>query len=98
MPGVQGATYCVPIWGTYYNLLFGKQAIPDFAQPAVMPHWKPWHGGHSVTAPAATASPVPSSSPSPGLSSSPSAAPSATGAASPAPTPKPSSSATTGAP
>ncbi len=23
MPGVQGATYCVPIWGTYYNLVFG---------------------------------------------------------------------------
>ena len=26
MPGVQGATYCVPIWGTYYEMVFGSQA------------------------------------------------------------------------
>ena len=34
MPGVQGATYCVPIWGTYYNLVFGDRAVPGFAPPA----------------------------------------------------------------
>ncbi len=26
MPGVQGATYCVPIWGKYYQMVFGSQA------------------------------------------------------------------------
>ena len=32
MPGVQGATYCVPIWGKYYAAVFGTRAIPDFVQ------------------------------------------------------------------
>ena len=37
MPGVQGATYCVPLWGKYYEMVFGGQQVPDFAQPAHMP-------------------------------------------------------------
>ena len=42
MPGVFGATYCIPIWGTFYNAVFGSTYIPDFAMPAIMPLWKPW--------------------------------------------------------
>ena len=52
MPGVQGATYCVPIWGTYYNLVFGRGAIPDFARPAALPHYRPWHGRYASSGPA----------------------------------------------
>ena len=48
MPGVQGATYCVPIWGKYYAAVFGKRAIPDFAKPARMPVWVTWKGAHAV--------------------------------------------------
>ena len=44
MPGVQGATYCVPIWGRYYEMVFGSQAVADFRQPAVMPVYRPWTG------------------------------------------------------
>jgi penicillin-binding protein 1A len=86
MPGVQGATYCVPIWGTYYNLVFGKQTIAGFAQPAVMPAWKPWHGLHATTAPA----------PSSTLSPSPTATKPATGSGTtPRPKPVPTKTATT---
>ena len=69
MPGVQGATYCVPIWGTYYNLVFGNRDVPGFAAPARMPVWRPWHGLHATTAPA----PGTNSSPSPRATPSPSA-------------------------
>ena len=34
MPGVFGATYSLPIWGTFYNSVFGSTYIPDFATPA----------------------------------------------------------------
>ena len=59
MWGVQGATYCVPLWGKYYELVFGGQRIPEFAPPAHMPTWRPWRGPHSVARP----SPSHSSSP-----------------------------------
>ena len=66
MPGVQGATYCVPIWGTYYNLVFGSRAVPDFAHPAVLPHYRPWHGRYATAAPPVTpATPGPLLSPIP---------------------------------
>jgi penicillin-binding protein 1A len=92
MPGVQGATYCVPIWGTYYNLVFGKQAIPDFARPAVMPVWKPWHGLHATTAPAPSATPSPSptaTKPTSGSGTTTKPVPTKTSAPSPAPTTSP---------
>ena len=76
MPGVQGATYCVPIWGTYYEMVFGSRAIADFAVPAVMPVWLPWHGHYASLTP----------SPTPQPSASASARPT-TGPATPRPTP-----------
>ncbi len=86
MPGVQGATYCVPIWGRYYEMVFGSQAIADFARPAKLPVYTPWHGRYATTAPA-FAVPTPSSSSTP-----PSASP--THATAPAPRPTPSRPAT----
>ena len=92
MPGVQGATYCVPIWGTYYNLVFGSQAVPDFARPAVMPAWKPWHGHYSSLAPTPTATPTTTPKPSPSRTPqhpSPSPTPQPTPTETPTPTPTP---------
>ena len=67
MPGVQGATYCVPIWGTYYNLVFGSTQIADFTRPARMPHYRPWHGSHAASAPAPTFTTAPTpTAPGPG--------------------------------
>jgi penicillin-binding protein 1A len=88
MPGVFGATYSLPIWGTFYNSVFGSTYIPDFAVPAVMPYWLPWEGKYSKMAP--SASPSPSGSPS----GSPSPKPTTTITATPPPTtaPKPSTS------
>ena len=54
MPGVQGATYCVPIWGKYYQAVFGSRQIADFSAPSVMPTWKPWRGAYSTSAPSAS--------------------------------------------
>ncbi len=51
MPGVQGATYCVPIWGRYYEMVFGSQAIADFAQPARLPVYTHWHGHYASLQP-----------------------------------------------
>ena len=62
MPRVFGATYSLPIWGTFYNSVFGSTYIPDFAVPAIMPLWKPWEGKYSKEAPSPSPSP---SSPSP---------------------------------
>ncbi len=81
MPGVQGATYCVPIWGKYYEMVFGVQPIADFAQPAQMPVYSPWTGAHAVASPQPTPSPTPSSS----TTATPAPSPTST------PTPKPSS-------
>jgi hypothetical protein len=68
MPGVQGATYCVPIWGKYYAMVFGSRPVPDFAVPARLPEWKPWYGPrslNSVQAPVISDDPVtPTDSPS----------------------------------
>jgi penicillin-binding protein 2D len=91
MPGVQGATYCVPIWGKYYNLVFGGRQIADFAQPAIMPVWVPWTGGHS--APSTSPSPSPSTltfSPTPTPKPTPKPTPTPTHTATPTPTPTPS--------
>ena len=81
MPGVQGATYCVPIWGKYYEMVFGAQSIADFAQPAQLPVYRPWTGAHAVASPPPTPSPTPSSS----TTGTPTPSPTST------PTPKPSS-------
>ena len=58
--GVFGATYSLPIWGTFYNSVFGSTYIPDFAVPAIMPLWKPWEGKYSKMAPSPSPSPSPS--------------------------------------
>ncbi len=95
MPGVQGATYCVPIWGTYYNLVFGSTQIADFARPAEMPRYRPWHGRYATTAPAPsiTTAPTPSSSSAP-PSASPTQAPAPAPTHTTAPKPTPSQPAT----
>jgi penicillin-binding protein 1A len=87
MPGVQGATYCVPIWGKYYAMVFGSQAVADFRQPAVMPVWKPWAGPHSVSSPAPVPSPSTSPSSGPTTTPTPTTTPPPTGAPQPTPTP-----------
>ena len=90
MPGVQGATYCVPIWGTYYNLVFGGQVIPDFARPAVMPVWKPWHGHYASLPPATSPTPSPSPSatkPAVGSGTTPKPRPTPTRTSTPSPAP-----------
>ena len=84
MPGVQGATYCVPIWGRYYELVFGAQSVADFRQPAVLPTYRPWTGAHAAGSPAPTPA-------------SPSVSPSATPTTAPptsTPTPRPTTTAT----
>jgi penicillin-binding protein 1A len=88
MPGVQGATYAVPIWGKYYQMVFGARQIPDFPQPPVMPAWVTWGGSHSVASATPIPSPTPSSvpaTPSPAPTQPPSPSPSRT----PSPTPTP---------
>jgi penicillin-binding protein 1A len=91
MPGVQGATYAVPIWGKYYNLVFGSTPIADFPQPGAMPVLMPFTGQHT----AASASPSPSPSPSPSASTTPIPQPSTSRPApSPTHTPVPSPSPT----
>ncbi len=85
MPGVQGATYCVPVWGKYYNLVFGGRKIPDFVQPRVMPVWVPWTGSHA--APSAAPNPSPSLAPATSPSSTPSATPPRSPSATPSTTP-----------
>jgi penicillin-binding protein 1A len=87
MPGVQGATYCVPVWGKYYNLVFGHQKIPDFVQPSVMPVWTPWNGSHSVPSP--VPSPIPAPSPAASRSPSPTVAPTPKPTPSRSPSPSP---------
>ncbi len=84
MPGVQGATYCVPIWGRYYEMVFGAQSVADFRQPAVLPTYRPWTGAHAAGSPAPT--PV-----------APSVSPSATPTTAPptsTPTPRPTATTT----
>ena len=90
MPGVQGATYCVPIWGKYYEMVFGSQPIADFTQPAVMPVYRPWTGAYAAASPQPTVSP--SASPSPGSPTptrQPTASPKPTHSATPTPTSTP---------
>ena len=83
MPGVFGATYSLPIWGTFYNSVFGSTYIPDFAVPAIMPLWRPWEGKYSKMAP----SPSPSPSPTKSGKSTPGPKPTKTLTAKPTPTP-----------
>ena len=88
MPGVQGATYCVPIWGRYYEMVFGSRPIPDFAQPTVMPTWKPWRETYAISAPSLP-SPQPTATPSPAASPSPASVPSTQPSPTTRPTPSP---------
>ncbi len=92
MPGVQGATYCVPIWGTYYELVFGARPIADFAVPAVLPHWRPWHGHYASLPPSPTPTATPTGKPTPSppgktAGSQPTAQPKPTATRSTAPSP-----------
>jgi penicillin-binding protein 1A len=97
MPGVFGATYSLPIWGTFYNSVFGATYIPDFATPAIMPLWTPWNGKYSkMTPPSSSPSPSPSPSASNSGSATPGPKPTATITAKPTakPTPKPTTAPT----
>jgi penicillin-binding protein 1A len=85
MPGVQGATYCVPAWGKYYALVFGDQRIADFRRPAVLPHWVPWTGSHSVASPLPSPSAKPSPTPAPSTTATRSPTPTSSATASPSP-------------
>jgi penicillin-binding protein 1A len=95
MPRVFGATYSLPIWGTFYNSVFGSTYIPDFATPAIMPMWKPWEGKYSKMAPSTSPSPSssPTKSPKPGHTTNPTSQPTTTPThtptAPPTATPKP---------
>ena len=91
MPGVQGATYCVPIWGRYYEMVFGSQAIADFRQPAVMPLYRPFAGHYASLAPSPTPSPSATTSPSPSSAAQPT--PTAPKTTAPAPTAQPTGTA-----
>jgi penicillin-binding protein 1A len=82
MYGVQGATYCVPMFGKFYNLVFGGQSLPDFSVPAAMPVWKPWKGHYSTMVPSPE-----SSSPSPKKSGKGGPTPAVTKTIQPSPTP-----------
>jgi hypothetical protein len=83
----------VPIWGKYYQMVFGSQPIADFVQPLRLPVYKPWIGHHAVASPQPTpAAPSPSPSaasqrPSAKPTASPSAPPTGTPTASPAASP-----------
>jgi penicillin-binding protein 1A len=79
MPDTFGATYCVPVWGKFYNAVFGAQVIPDFLKPAIMPTWKKWTGKYSKASP----------SPKKSKKKKPKASPSATVSSSPKPSPTP---------
>ena len=92
MPGVQGATYCVPIWGRYYEMVFGSQSIADFRQPAVMPVFHTFNGHYASLAPSPAPSPSTTTPSSPSAPSSPTPAkptPTAPATTAPAPTTQP---------
>jgi len=91
MPGVQGATYCVPIWGRYYEMVFGSRKVADFARPGTMPHYRTWLGHYSVSGHA------PATVPTSGPTTAPATAPT-TGAPPAAPTQQPTAPAPTVAP
>ena len=46
----EGATYCVPIWGATTSGV-RLQAVAEFAKPAKLPVYTPWHGKYSKMAP-----------------------------------------------
>lgn len=88
MPGVQGATYCVPIWGKFYNLVFGARPTPEFPVPKRLPTWKHLHLRHAADAVLPTGAPSPT--PSASASARPTPKPSAPQPSSPpAPAPEP---------
>ena len=82
MYGVQGATYCVPIFGKFYNLVFDGRVLPDFPMPVALPIWKPWKGHYSTIMPSPE-----SSSPSPSKSGKGKATPTVTKTIKPSSTP-----------
>lgn len=82
MYGVQGATYCVPIFGKFYSLVFDHQPLPDFPLPPAMPVWKPWKGHYATTSPSPE-----SPSPSPSKSGKGKPTPTVTKTIKPSPTP-----------
>ncbi len=93
MPGVFGATYSLPIWGTFYNAVFGSTYIPDFATPAIMPMWKAWNGKYSKMAPSPSPSPSPSKSGKGKPTGQPTTKPTHTSTPTPSHTPTPTNSA-----
>jgi penicillin-binding protein 1A len=91
MPDAFGATYCVPVWGKFYNAVFGTQTIPDFVKPAIMPTWKKWKGKYAKGSPSpkASKSKKPSASPSAKTSSTPKPSPTPSKTKTPTPTASP---------
>lgn len=87
MYGVQGATYCVPIFGKFYNAVFGSTPVPDFAPPAVMPLFHPWNGKYSKMSPSPSPSPSPSKAPKPTPTATKTIVPSPTPTQTPTPPP-----------
>jgi len=87
MPSAFGATYCVPVWGKFYNAVFGSQVIPDFMRPAIMPTWKKWTGKYSKASPSPKKSKK-TKKPSPSASSTTKPSPTPT-KTSPKPSPTP---------
>ena len=87
MTSTFGATYCVPVWGKFYNSVFGSTPIPDFVQPAVMPIWKKWNGKYSKESP--SPSPSKSKKNKDKNAGDPTPKPTVTYTAKPTPTPKP---------
>ncbi len=85
MPGVQGATYCVPMWGK-----FNKVALADFPAtpfPSVSMIYKPWKGKYSTMSPSPSASGSASPSPKTTITISPTPQPTKTKTIKPSPTP-----------
>jgi penicillin-binding protein 1A len=84
---VQGATFCVPMWGKFMARALAGVQVPEFAQPTVMPTWKPFKGKYSQMGP--SPSPSPSKSKKPGGGGGPKPTPGPTHTYTATPTPKP---------
>ena len=85
MPGVQGATYCVPMWGK-----FNEVALEDFPAtpfPSVGMIYKPWKGKYSMMSPSPSGSGSAEPSPTATMTLSPSPKPSKTLTIKPSPKP-----------
>jgi membrane peptidoglycan carboxypeptidase len=95
MPGVQGATYCVPIWASFYRSVFGSREVAGFSAPAALPVWRPWERTYASRALSAASAPseTASASPAPAITRTmrPTGSPAPSHRASSTPSPSPTS-------